>query len=962
MKKIKIHLPSLAGAILYTVMTGQSALADDTEVLIGPGGVAWSVPNVLFIMDTSGSMAGNVAGGTATATDPSRLSIVQGVFSNLMNDNSGFNVGLMRFNSGGTGGYIVSPMQKLNSSTRAGIIAASDAFTAGGNTPLSETLYEATRYYSGMSADYGSNSVNGVFVDSDNSNNYLSPITSQCQKNFVILLTDGQPTSDTEADSNIQTLTGNSCNGNCLDEVAEYLHTADQSSSITGTQTVETYTIGFTTNQTLLENAATKGGGDYMTASNATELSNAFSSVLASIVTSNNSFSAPTIAANAFNSISHFNRLYLTLFEPAASPKWIGNVKPYALNDNFELVDADNLVAVDSNGLFLDTSRSFWSATDDGGSIEEGGANGRLPAAADRNLYTYTGTDNHDTGVPALPASSTLSNDSNALANNVSSNLTAGMLGMTNIDAAALETAFNNVIDTTRASTLADPLHSKPTLVTYGGTADDPDITLFVATNGGFLHAINASTYGGRANGEEQFAFVPKELLTNLPTLASGTGSHPYGLDGDVTAWVQESDDEDFNIEASDGDHVYVYSGMRRGGSNYYALDVTNRTAPTLKWVIKGGDGGTTGFSELGQSWSRPAVTTIKYGTGTKTVLIFGGGYDTAQDANPVNTDDTIGRAIFIVDADTGAKLWQADSTVISAMTNSIPSDIQLMDSDFDGHTDRLYVGDMRGQIFRIDLEATTTGISGSGIRLANFGGTDAIDNRRFYYPPDVVITQQPGVDPYVSINIGSGYRAHPLNPTGDNAVRVNDRFYSLRDPNVFSAAPDDFTAITDGDGGNLFDATSTATLNSDDVTNLANSGGWFITLGNGSGEKVLAPSITLNGEIFFTTYTPPASVSQSECAPPPGVGSLYRVSLFNATPTQTSTIVDVSGNLPTPTTANRVTTLGQPGIPSEPAIMFRERINEDGTSDGVDVVHCEGTECEQLPDTIKMEETYWRD
>jgi len=25
-------------------------------------------------------------------------------------------------------------------------------------------------------------------------------------------------------------------------------------------------------------------------------------------------------------------------------------------------------------------------------------------------------------------------------------------------------------------------------------------------------------------------------------------------------------------------------------------------------------------------------------------------------------------------------------------------------------------------------------------------------------------------------------------------------------------------------------------------------------------------------------------------------------------------------------------------------------------------VIHCEGTECEELPGAIKMEETYWRD
>ena len=52
-------------------------------------------------------------------------------------------------------------------------------------------------------------------------------------------------------------------------------------------------------------------------------------------------------------------------------------------------------------------------------------------------------------------------------------------------------------------------------------------------------------------------------------------------------------------ILSDSGDHVYLYTGMRRGGSNYYALDVTDRNNPELLWTIQGGSGD---FAELGQS------------------------------------------------------------------------------------------------------------------------------------------------------------------------------------------------------------------------------------------------------------------------------------------------------------------------------------------------------------------------
>lgn len=961
MNNFKSALTTLLGAMLYTLAAGQPVLADDTEVLVGTGGVSWATPNVLFIMDTSGSMA---TVDDVNADPRSRLGIVQDVFTDLMDNSAylGLNVGLMRFDQGGAGGYFVSPMQILSTDTRTDFTTAADNFTAQGNTPLSETLYEAARFYRGMSVDFGDNTTPGTndpaVVDNGN---YISPITSQCQKNYIILLTDGLPNDDTAADDSIATLTGNTCTNNCLDELSDFLHTEDQNGNPDdGNQTVETYTIGFTTNQALLQNTATNGGGDYIVANNAEELAAAFAGILDTITGTNVSFSPPAMAANAFNSISHYNKLYFTLYEPTTAPKWDGNVKPYELNNEAKFVgpggDTDYVVS-DTNGTFLPDSQSFWSTTADGTTIADGGANGRLPTAASRNLYTFTG-DYSASGVPTSHA--TLSDAENTL-KSTGSNLTYDMLGL------ADDTNFASIISTIRSSELGDPLHSKPVLINYGGDADDPDLTLYVATNAGFLHALDASTDPANTNsGREQFAFMPQELLTNLPALANDAGSHLYGLDGDVTAWVNDINGDGDVSDTIDGvdEHAYIYVGMRRGGNNYYALDVTDRDNPALKWVIKGGpvdEGGMANFTELGQTWSRPAVTKIKYGPGTKTVLIFGGGYDPAQDDNPVNQADSIGHAIFIVDADTGQRLWWASSTdtadeQIADMVNSIPSDVRLFDSNLDGYTDRLYVGDMDGRIFRIDLHATDSGMEGNGVVFADLGSTsdtDAANNRRFYYPPDVVLTRQPGKAPYISVNIGSGYRAHPLNPVDDSVTLVNDRFYSLRDPFVIGE-PVDFTPITHTSTPALFDATTNLVDTESDIDNLNASSGWFITLD--TGEKVLAPSITVNGEIWFTTYTPSDNSENASCAPLPGLGQLYTVSLFDANPVMSD--IDVGdGDIPEPSAEDRAHTLSRRGIPPEPAVMFREK--DDGN---VDVIRCVGTDCEKIPNAIKMEETYWRD
>ncbi len=63
---------------------------------------------------------------------------------------------------------------------------------------------------------------------------------------------------------------------------------------------------------------------------------------------------------------------------------------------------------------------------------------------------------------------------------------------------------------------MGDPLHARPALVTYGGTPAAPDAedaVVFVPTNDGFLHAVNART------GVELWSFIPPEQQQRLPDL-----------------------------------------------------------------------------------------------------------------------------------------------------------------------------------------------------------------------------------------------------------------------------------------------------------------------------------------------------------------------------------------------------------------------------------------------------------
>jgi type IV pilus assembly protein PilY1 len=141
---------------------------------------------------------------------------------------------------------------------------------------------------------------------------------------------------------------------------------------------------------------------------------------------------------------------------------------------------------------------------------------------------------------------------------------------------------------------------------------------------------------------------------------------------------------------------------MRRGGKNYYGLDVTDPERPRLMWTIeKGGD-----FAELGYTFSNPRVGLVETASGPRPALMFAGGYDLNKDTRGVvGTDDSEGNAIFVVDAETGALIWKArrgsggaGSQVFehAGMKDSIPSALTVGDTDGDGFIDRIVVGDSR--------------------------------------------------------------------------------------------------------------------------------------------------------------------------------------------------------------------------------------------------------------------------
>ena len=852
----------------------------------------------------------------------SRLDVVKVATKIAMDSINSSNIGIMRFNDR-DGGVVIQGMTDLDSN-RAMLASIIDNIQADGRTPVSETLYEAALYWLGEPAHYGELIAEHVTdpnaLISTVPEVYKAPRSPVCTKNYNVLLTDGLPVDDFDTPLLAPTLPNFSAKlggrtactgtneGDCLDDIAEYLSIPDLLPGEKGDQSVTTHTIGFTIDLPILQEAAAVSGGDYYLADDVENLTLALLQIFHQANEQGLAFTSPAVAVNSFNRTQNLNDLYMSVFHSKTKIHWPGNLKKYRLSNRI-IVDANGDPAIDPlTGFFNDTATSFWTVGGaDGKEVALGGAANRLPDPLIRNVYTNNGN-----------------SDLTAGANSISgSNAAAFSLGDFGLSGAVGEPTVAEMLEwlrgadvrdedndpaTTQRDVMGDPLHSQPAAIVYGGSPGNEDVVVFVGTNDGYLHAIDAGT------GIELWSFIPKELLTRSAALMYNPSSNfkSYGIDGDV---VPVFVDRDRNGIIDGADFAYIIFGLRRGGSSYYALDVTDKNAPKLLWNVS--------YPGMGQSWSRPVVTRVNIDdpglNADSSVVIIGAGYDPVHDTRTFPAgDDNSGAGILMLDLKSGVELWRAgrdsgSDLVLPNMNRAIPSQIRAIDLDGDRFADRMYATDVGGQLWRFDIfggQTATSLVTGGVIAQLGAEGIAAPtpeQTRRTYNSPDVALFVDTAQNRrFLAVNFGTGYRAHPLDTS------ATDRFYSFRDPNVFGRLSqfeyDNYDIATDADFIEVSGSTQAVITAADR--------GWKFTLP--IDQMVLSNSAVFNDEIFFVGFAPD-TVAADDCTVRVGRNFLYRVSLLNGDPivSDISTVVDANAD------SERVTELQQGGIAPAPQFLF---------------------------------------
>ncbi|HEX4235898.1 MAG TPA: PilC/PilY family type IV pilus protein, partial [Caldimonas sp.] len=790
-------------------------------LLILDSSANWSssipAPNCFFkdngVVTTNGPKASNPGKeqGTKMAIEKCALyNVVDGLpvdSTQDANHDALFNVGIMLLNeSPNNGAYPRKAFTALTTNNKAALKTLISNLTIGGdkgsNADFARSMYEAYLYFMGL-APYQGALAPKRDTTAFNGNHYASPAGASCARNYLIFIANGspQPSENNDALARLAAVGGNTSQisyptsvvssadqKNWSDEWARFMRGVDVSSS-NGTQGIVTHTIAVTGASSdglypnFMQAIANQGGGTFHSAGDADTLVKALLQIFYEIQAVNSVFAAASLPVSVNARGTYLNQVYMGMFRPDGdgNPRWRGNLKQYMFGldavGNLSLVDATGTSAISASTGFISPSAvSFWTSpstfwsnqllgtpptasdSPDGEAVEKGAA-----AQGLRTTYVTNQTSRGVLTCIGCSANTALGTTNATRFIDANSAITAAALGVSlatdrttlinwvrGTDNAGDELGPTTTPATTvRPSVHGDVLHSRPAVVNYGGTTG---VVVFYGGNDGMLHAINGNQTGTGA-GNELWSYIPEELYGKLnrlrinspkvlmPSTPLGLGAtrRDYFVDGPIGVYEKLAAD-------SSVQQVIIYVAMRRGGRMLYAFDVTTPSSPTLLWRKTNAD-----FSQLGQTWSEPRIARIR--GNANPVLVFGGGYDaTAEDASPAGTT-TMGNAIFVLDGISGNLLRRFD------VTRSVPADVALVDSDFDGYIDRAYAVDLSGSVYRIDFEPNlTNGPSDWTIyRLADLsGGTTT--GRKFFFGPDVVVTRA-----FTALMLGSGDREKPL-------------------------------------------------------------------------------------------------------------------------------------------------------------------------------------------------------
>lgn len=688
-----------------------------------------------------------------------------------------------------------------------------------------------------------------------------SPISQSCQRNFVVLATDGNPTGRSDGNQydpsewqNTKSSAGVWSYGVAQRDVFDQLTALRGTRLGATTFDIQTYVVGM--GKTLenessiaaLNQMANLGGG-YPTAfvgSDSTALQDAFQRIVGDIQAKTSAASSVALNTGSWTTGS---ALYQAKFN---SSDWSGTLLDYPVA-----------------GSGVTSTNPAWNA---GAQIKA------QDWSTARHIFTYKPSataGSHGIAFrwpqnPAAPSPTELdTSQTDALGSSpTGASDSFGELRLRFIRGDASQEARNCASPPCAApqfrnrsiSPLGDIINSSPYYVgapnfgyyddfeaarysVFASTYRNRTPVIYMGANDGMLHAINAT------NGAEIFAYVPSPVVAALTQLTDPSYTHRYYVDGSPTVG---------DVFYDNAWHTLLVAGMRAGAKGLYALDVTDpsrfsetNAAGIVRWEFQDPD--------MGYVFSQPLL--VKTNNGRWSVIVSGG----------YNAGNASGHAmLFILDAESGALVKKIDTGAGTLASPDGLSAAAAIDTNGDGIADVVYAGDLDGNLWKFDISGASTAawsLGNGAAPLFSAGAGHAISGR-----PDV--TKFPAGGYLVAFGTGR-YLA-----SADNSDATTQAVYAIRDTGeagtVALSSLLQQTIIDTGTGadGNLYRLSTHIvgpakdfTLPNDNTltraTYYTDRRGWYVNL-PGSGERVVADARFRGGRVIFTSLIPDVS---SPCA-----------------------------------------------------------------------------------------------
>lgn len=899
-----------------------------TQIVFGAGGRGntWGGISGNFLnwyFSDNGTAGENFGAGAFEKPGMStRMDVAADAAEAMVDSLSNVNIGLTVFN-GSSGGTLLQHVQDIGlSGYKTDLKSSISGISPGGSTPLAETMEEIGRYFiEGFESQSLIMHPNGTpsTIDGDDlfshelndgtgtdpsgrrytgsnwpsSSDPIMETDKYCQKNFIVGLTDGLPSSDGDVDSD---LSGYASDGDSYDlnDVALALYEMDLRPDIDDlsgndyTNNIITYMIGFADEalqqDTLLQTTAANGGGSNYVADDAAQLAAAFNAISADIGSKTGS-----VASVAFNSstLSSDSAVFQARFD---TTKWSGNLLSIPLDSNGNLVNG-----LDSNGFPIPD----WDAADELDALSASGLASRVIMTFDDSSGVKDGVPFAYASVSAAPTADHASDLAFDSTTNSADNEVQARLNYIRGDRSNEGASGNGY--RTRNSILGDIVNSTPVYVgaseirwpnTFGATGNrhfvnfveaastdtedgisDRTPVLYVGANDGMLHGFDA-TIGQTNSGKEVFAYIPSKVLSS----SRSEGLHYYVDDSyvhkfyvDLTPTVSDVYMKTSTSGTADWRTVLI-GGLRAGGAGYFALDVTNpanfaNTAAaaekTVLWEFTDNDD-----ADLGYTYARPVIAKMNNG---KWAAIFGNGYNSANGV----------AKLFILYIEEGLDGWSTGEYVelstevgTSSDKNGLSSPA-VVDMNEDGLADRVYAGDLKGNMWVFDVSdkqdskwdvAFYDGNGASANPEPLFVAEDSSGNvQPITSAPLLVLntTNVPaGTDPNLLVLFGTGQYV----TNADVASLDQQSFYAVWDNNDVSSSN---TALERSDlvsrtftGVNISGVTGQRRQVTGSNIDWNNDHGWYVDLlagvsGGDAAERVVSEPLVRRNILFFNTIVP---------------------------------------------------------------------------------------------------------